>query len=134
MCILILNVSFSVCCHFNNENADIVVVECNRKITQTAVIAIFCLMCLNLLLQNQWIRMKTQDMKMINIRGNSCTQNTLKISFDGVNSLISVVLMNQSNDRNTPELDVIRDIGVKMPPIRFGYLKSKEKANAISWK
>ena len=78
--------------------------------------------------------MKTQDMKMINIRGNSCTQNTLKISFDVVNSLIFAVLMNQLNDRNTPELDVIRDIGVKMPLIRFGYLKSKEKANAISWK
>ena len=73
-------------------------------------------------------------MKIINIIGNICIQNTLKISFDGVNSLISVVFINQSNDKNTPELDVIRDIGVKMPPIRFGYLKSKEKANVISWK
>ena len=134
MCILILNVSFSVCCHFNNENADMVVVGCNKKMTQTAVMAIFLLMCLNLLPQNQWIRMKTQDMKIINIIGNICIQNTLKISFDGVNSLISVVFINQSNDKNTPDADVKWDIGVKMPLIKFGYLKSKEKTSAISWK
>ena len=111
-----------------------VIVGCNKKITQTAVIAIYRLICLNLLLQNQWIKINTQDMKIINIKGNSWTQNTLKTSFDGVNSLISAVLMNQSNDKKTPDVENILVIGVKIPLIKFGYLKSNDKAKVNSWK
>ena len=74
------------------------------------------------------------EMKLIKINGSNCTQNTLKTSFDGVNSLISVVLMNQSNDRNTPDVDVIRLIGVKKLLIKFGYLKLNDKARVNSWK
>ena len=74
------------------------------------------------------------EIKQISIKGSNCTQNTLKTSFDGVNSLISKFLMNQSNERNTPEVDVIRLIGVKKLLIRFGYLKSNDKARVNSWK
>ena len=71
-------------------------------------------------------------MKIINTIGNNCTQNTLKTSFDGVNSLISAVLMNQSNDKNTPDVENILVIGVKIALIMFGYLKSNDKARVIS--
>ena len=95
-----------------------VMVGCNRKITQTAVIATYLLMCLNLFCHNKYMIINMLEMKLISINGSNCTQNTLKTSFDGVNSLISAVLMNQSNDRNTPEVDVIRLIAAKKPMIR----------------
>ena len=134
MCILILNVSFSACCHSNNENTDIVIVGCSKKMTQTAVIAIYRLMCWNLFLQNQWITIKILDMKVIKIIGSSWTQNTLKTSFYGANNLISVVSMNQSNDKNTPDVENILVSGVMILLIKFGYLKSNDKAKVNSWK
>ena len=73
-------------------------------------------------------------MKVINNIGNNCTQNTLKTSFDGVNSLISAVLMNQSNDKNTPDVENILVSGVNILLIKFGYLKSNDKARVNSWK
>ena len=132
MCILILNVSFSACCHSNKENTDIVMVGCNKKMTQTDVMAIYLLMCLNLFLHNQCMTIKILDMKVINIIGSSWTQNTLKTSFDGANNLISVVSMNQSKDKNTPDVENIRVRGVKILLIRFGYLKSNDKARVNS--
>ena len=73
-------------------------------------------------------------MKVINIIGTNCTQNTLKTSFDGVNNLISAVLMNQSNDKNTPDVENILVSGVNILFIKFGYLKSNDKARVNSWK
>ena len=73
-------------------------------------------------------------MKVINNIGNNCTQNTLKTSFDGVNNLISAVLMNQSNDKNTPDVENILVSGVNILFIKFGYLKSNDKARVNSWK
>ena len=74
------------------------------------------------------------EIRVIRTKGNICTQNTLNISFDGVKSLISVVLMNQSNDKNTPDAETIRVRGDKMPLIMLGYLNLNENAKAISWK
>ena len=74
------------------------------------------------------------EIRMINTNGRICTQNTLNISFDGVKSLISVVLMNQSNDKNTPDVENIRMRGKKIPRITFGYLNLNEKAKVRSWK
>ena len=71
-------------------------------------------------------------MKVIKIIGSSWTQNTLKTSFDGANNLISVVSMNQSNDKNTPEVENILVRGVKILLIKFGYLKSNDKAKVNS--
>ena len=91
-------------------------------------------MFLNLFRHNQWITMNIIDMRVINTNGSNCTQNTLNISFDGVNSLISVVLMNQSNDKNTPDVEAILLIGSTIPLITLGYLNLNENAKAISWK
>ena len=102
--------------------------------TQTAVMAIYRLMCLNLLLHNQCMKIKIEDMKVINIKGSNWIQNTLKIPFDGVNSLISVVLINQSNDKNTPDVENILVIGINILLIKLGYLKSNDKARVNSWK
>ena len=76
--------------------------------------------------------MNIHDMKVINTIGSSCTQKTLKTSFDGVNNLISAVLMNQSNDKNTPDVENILVSGVNILLIKFGYLKSNDKARVNS--
>ena len=71
-------------------------------------------------------------MKVINIIGNNCTQKILKTSFDGKKSLISAASMNQSNDKNTPDVENIFVSGVNILFIKFGYLKSNDKAKVIS--
>ena len=58
--------------------------------------------------------------------GKNIVRNTLKISLDGVNSLISVSSTNQSNDKNASEGSPITSIELKISMKLSGNFKLNE--------
>ena len=71
-------------------------------------------------------------MQIIEIMTPSIVKNTLKISLDGANTLISVSSTNQSNDKNAPDESPTISIGPKISVTPSGNFRLNEYAAVTS--
>ena len=68
------------------------------------------------------------------IIGNNIVRDVLNISLEGAKNLISLSLMNQSNDRKASEGDPKISMEPKMSVKLSGNFRFNEYAEAISWR